>query len=88
MTENEPSKKPRAGPKETEQFKEATDVSGTPRNAVSREPDPSKVLGIVRLGANKLKWKRRYQILYFPLTTPLDEAERWANRVPTSQRVG
>lgn len=61
--------------------------SGGQERSKPFEPDPFKVLNIVRLGANKLKWKREYQILYFPLTAPLSEAERWSRRQPTATLV-
>ncbi|CCM02918.1 uncharacterized protein FIBRA_05032 [Fibroporia radiculosa] len=57
----------------------------TGRNEV--QPDASKVLGIFRLNANKLKRKRQYQILYFPLTDPLTEIERRARRLVTSLKI-
>lgn len=61
--------------------------SGGQERSKPFEPDPFKVLNIVRLGANKLKWKREYQILYFPLTAPLSEVERWSRRQPTAVLV-
>ncbi|KZT11443.1 DUF1671-domain-containing protein, partial [Laetiporus sulphureus 93-53] len=58
------------------------------RNGLSqKQPDLTKVLNVFRLRANKLKKKRLYQVLYFPLTDPLSEDERWARRELTCLKV-
>ncbi|KAF8527041.1 peptidase family C78-domain-containing protein [Gautieria morchelliformis] len=49
--------------------------------------DPTKVLNFFRFSQSKLGKKDRYQILYFPLDPPLDDAERWSRRVVTSEIV-
>ncbi|KIJ29290.1 hypothetical protein M422DRAFT_235323 [Sphaerobolus stellatus SS14] len=49
--------------------------------------DPGKVLNLFRVNQNKLGKHDRYQILYFPLDPPLEENERWARRIVTSERV-
>ncbi|KZT69050.1 DUF1671-domain-containing protein [Daedalea quercina L-15889] len=50
-------------------------------------PETGKVLSAFRLGLNRLKRKNKYQILYFPLTEPLNEEQRWARRDLTCLKI-
>ncbi|TFY64185.1 hypothetical protein EVJ58_g2778 [Rhodofomes roseus] len=56
-------------------------------SAVYPSLDASKVLSVFRLGLNRLKRKNKYQILYFPLTEPLNEEQRWSRRDLTCLKV-
>ncbi|EIN07686.1 DUF1671-domain-containing protein [Punctularia strigosozonata HHB-11173 SS5] len=47
--------------------------------------EPAKVLNMFRFGAKDLRKKNKYQVLYFPMTDPLDERARKARRVITSE---
>jgi len=49
--------------------------------------DPSLLLEKVQLSVKQLGKKKAYQILYFPMTAPLTEAERLSRKVVTSSKI-
>jgi len=54
---------------------------------MDEEMDMTKVVNFFRVNQSKLGRNDRYQILYFPLDPPLEDEEKWARRVVTSDRV-
>ncbi|PCH38291.1 DUF1671-domain-containing protein [Wolfiporia cocos MD-104 SS10] len=87
-SEGETAKKPRASMDAQDGDQTTPTRNNVAQDNVQRDPDWSKVLNIVRLSASMLRKKRRYQILYFPLTEPLTESERWARRELTCVKIG
>ncbi|TBU65997.1 peptidase family C78-domain-containing protein [Dichomitus squalens] len=48
---------------------------------------PADVLKVFRLDAKTLNKNKKYQILYFPMTEPLSEAEKLNRRIVTSEKI-
>ncbi|EJD53275.1 DUF1671-domain-containing protein, partial [Auricularia subglabra TFB-10046 SS5] len=49
--------------------------------------EPLKLIKLFRLNGTKLGKNSKYQILFFPMDKPYDDAGRWAHREVTSQQV-